>query len=202
MSVQQAEGWTQRRFLGGLTVAGPAGLLGLQPRSDAAEPPPEITTVRLVNQIGGFCLAPQHIAEEFLPSEGFTDEQYAQVNPGAGIYEALASGAADISMAFGAPVILRIDTGQPLVLLSGLHIGCLDLFGNERVRSIQDLKGKTVSVGGLGSAMHLFLASMAAYVGLDPKKDIAWVTPSGINWRQPPRVSGRDSWLKRKSKPS
>jgi NitT/TauT family transport system substrate-binding protein len=75
-------------------------------------------------------------------------------------------------MAFGAPVILRIDTGQPLILLSGLYIGGFELWGNERVRTIRDLKGKTVSAGPLGGAPHLFLASMAAYVGLDLHKDM------------------------------
>jgi hypothetical protein len=44
------------------------------------------------------------------------------------------------------------------------------------VRSIRDLKGKTVSVNGLGGSDYIFLASMAAYVGMDPKKDITWVT--------------------------
>jgi NitT/TauT family transport system substrate-binding protein len=43
-----------------------------------------------------------------------------------------------------------------------------------QVRTIRDLKGKTVAVPDLGSAHHVFLASMAAYVGLDPKKDIHW----------------------------
>jgi NitT/TauT family transport system substrate-binding protein len=38
------------------------------------------------------------------------------------------------------------------------------------------LKGKTVAVPDLGSAHHVFLASMVAYVGLDPKKDINWTT--------------------------
>ena len=42
------------------------------------------------------------------------------------------------------------------------------------------LKGKTVAVRGLGSPPHLFLASMFAYVGLNPRADITWVTlPSG-----------------------
>jgi NitT/TauT family transport system substrate-binding protein len=176
VSTRHARLLSRRRFLGELTLGGMAGALSLQPRLVAAEPPPEIATVRLVHQIGGLCLAPQHIAGELLQSEGFTDVQYAQVNPGASIYEVLASGGADISMAFGAPVILRIDTGKPLILLSGLHVGCLELFGNERVRTIRDLRGKTVSIPGLGSAPHIFLASMAAYVGLDPNKDITWVT--------------------------
>jgi len=32
MSAPQAEGWTRRRFLGGLSLAGTAGLLSLHPR--------------------------------------------------------------------------------------------------------------------------------------------------------------------------
>jgi hypothetical protein len=47
MSLPQAEGWTRRRFLGGLTLAGTAGLLGLLPRRVGAEPPPETSTLRI-----------------------------------------------------------------------------------------------------------------------------------------------------------
>jgi NitT/TauT family transport system substrate-binding protein len=61
-------------------------------------------------------------------------------------------------------------------MLAGVHVGCLELFGTDRVHTIRDLKGKTVAVEGLGSSQHVFLASMAAYVGLDPTKDIHWVT--------------------------
>jgi NitT/TauT family transport system substrate-binding protein len=48
MCDQRAEGWTRRRFLGGLTLAGTAGLLGLYSRPIAAEPPPETTRLRLL----------------------------------------------------------------------------------------------------------------------------------------------------------
>jgi len=34
------------------------------------------------------------------------------------------------------------------------------------------LKGKSVGVQGLGSSQHVFTAALAAYVGLDPAKDI------------------------------
>jgi NitT/TauT family transport system substrate-binding protein len=50
------------------------------------------------------------------------------------------------------------------------------LFGQAGVRSIEDLRGKNVGVQGLGSGPHVFLAAMAAHVGLDPIKDIHWVT--------------------------
>jgi len=68
LSVQQADGWTRRRFLGRLTVAGTAGLLGLAPRRVAAEPPPETTRLRL-GRLPGICGAPLVMAEEFLPGD-------------------------------------------------------------------------------------------------------------------------------------
>ena len=79
-------------------------------------------------------------------------------------------------MHFAAPIIIRVDAGDPVVILAGGHVGCFELFGTEQVRAIHDLKGKTVAVPELESAQHVFLASMAAYVGLDPRKDINWVT--------------------------
>jgi NitT/TauT family transport system substrate-binding protein len=77
-------------------------------------------------------------------------------------------------MAFVAPFLMSVDTGHPIVLLGGVHVGCFEVFGTDQVRTIRDLKGKTVAVPDLGSAHHVFLASMAAYVGLDPKQDIHW----------------------------
>ena len=47
MDSWRAAHWSRREFLGGLTLAGAAGLLGLRPDPAAAEPPPETTTLRL-----------------------------------------------------------------------------------------------------------------------------------------------------------
>ncbi|MGC1561954.1 MAG: ABC transporter substrate-binding protein [Bradyrhizobium sp.] len=60
--------------------------------------------------------------------------------------------------------------------MGGEHIGCFELFARDGIRSILDLKGKKVGVQGLGWSQHTFLSSMASYVGLDPGKDIHWVT--------------------------
>jgi NitT/TauT family transport system substrate-binding protein len=92
------------------------------------------------------------------------------------IYPAFASNTVDISMAFVAPFIVQIDKSLPIVLLSGIHVGCFELFGQERVKAIRDLKGKVVAVPALGSSHHNFVASMVAHVGLDPNKDINFVT--------------------------
>jgi NitT/TauT family transport system substrate-binding protein len=169
MRAQQAAGWTRRRFIGGLTVAGAAGLLDLHARPVAAEPPPETTRLRLT-QISGICVAPQYVAEELLRSEGFTDVQYVKL--GFTPYKAFSAGEVDLSMAFVAPFILQVETGDPIVLLAGVHVGCYELFGTDRVQAIRDLKGKRVAVPDLGSPHHLFLSSIITYVGLSPQTDI------------------------------
>jgi hypothetical protein len=38
-----------------------------------------------------------------------------------------------------------IDSGAPVLILAGIHAGCLELFANSTVQSIRDLKGKTVA---------------------------------------------------------
>jgi NitT/TauT family transport system substrate-binding protein len=173
MKERLSDGWSRREFLG-LTLAGTAGLLGLKPESAYAEPPPETTRIRL-HRISGICIAPEYIAEELLKAEGFTDVQYVAGEAALEPYPGLAAGRIDISMAFVAPFLIQADAGVPIVFLAGIHVGCFELFGTERVRTIRDLKGMRVGVPALGSAHYLFLAAMAAYVGLDPQKDIRWV---------------------------
>src|SRR6266542_2628689 len=77
MRAQRARRFSRRRFLGGVTLAGTAGLLGLHTRRVAAEPPPETTRIQLV-QIPGICRAPEYVAEALLRSEGFTEVHYLQ----------------------------------------------------------------------------------------------------------------------------
>jgi NitT/TauT family transport system substrate-binding protein len=162
----------RRRFLRGLSLAATAGLL-CAPRRSHAEPPPETTRIRLV-RITGICVAPQYVADDLLRAEGFTDIEYVPATSGIPTAKAVGSGAADITMNFVAPTLMRMDAGDPLLLLAGVHVGCFELFGTDRVRSIRDLKGKTVAVQALESSQHIYLASMAAYVGLDPRADIKW----------------------------
>ncbi|MER9256499.1 ABC transporter substrate-binding protein [Mesorhizobium sp. M0598] len=164
----------RRHFLAGAAAAGLAGLLG-RATSARAEPPPETTSIRLA-KISGICIAPQYVAEELLRAEGFTDVRYVAAEAGVGQSEKIARGEVDFSLNFAAPLALAIDAGDPITVLAGVHPGCFELFGKENIRSITDLKGKSVGIQGLGSTPHVFVTSMAAYVGLDPDKDISWVS--------------------------
>ena len=58
-------------------------------------------------------------------------------------------------------------------MLGGVHIGCYELFASEGIRTITGLMGKSV---GLDAAAPALLSLLAAEVGLDPEKDIRWVT--------------------------
>jgi NitT/TauT family transport system substrate-binding protein len=147
-------------------------LLGRSPRSR----PPETTRIRL-HKTAGICYGPQYIAEELLYGEGFTEVHYVEIplaDISKGIFHLLSSGGIDITT-FAPTAIIQVDMGVPLVLLGGVHVGCYELFGTERVRAIRDLKGKTVAAPEHGGAHHLFVATMAQYVGLNPHTDIHWV---------------------------
>ena len=167
---------SRRVFLGSVAATVGAGL-GL-PRGAGAEPPLETTRIRL-SKVPSVCVAPQYVAEEFLRSEGFTDVQYIG-EKGAGIgglplAKAMGAGEVDVAMNFAAPLVLAIEMGEPIVVLGGVHVGCFELFGSERVRTIKDLKGKAVAVPQRNSPQHTFIASIVTQVGLDPNRDITWL---------------------------
>src|SRR5262249_38610328 len=178
MRAQHIDGWTRRRFIGGLTVAGTAGLLGLHPRPVGAEPPPETTTLRLL-QGRRICTSPQYVAEALLRDEGFTAVHYVETGQGT-LAQLLASGAVHLTFLEGASLLPMIDAGDPVVILSGVHVGCYELFGSDRVRSVRDLKGKTIARPGAitdtAASPNMLLAAILAYVGLDPRQDVTWVT--------------------------
>jgi NitT/TauT family transport system substrate-binding protein len=166
----------RREFLNAAAGGGAAALFGLGPDRAAAEPPPETSRIRLT-QSAAICTAPQLVAGELLRSEGFTDVQYQDLTrPTTGPLPEVASGQADIGITFSGPTIIQIDRGDPVVVLGGIHPGCFELFGTERVRSLTDLRGRKIAVISKGSSPHVFLSAMLAHVGLDPRKDVEWVT--------------------------
>jgi len=166
----------RRRFVATLTATGAASLIG-SPHSKAQDGRLETTTIR-IGKIAGICIAPQYVAEELLRAEGFTDIRYVATEPGMQAALALARGEIDFTTNYSPPLIISIDAGDPITIVAGEHVGCFELFAREGIRSIPDLKGKTVGVQALGTSQYTFLSGMASYVGLDPAKDIRWVTSS------------------------
>jgi NitT/TauT family transport system substrate-binding protein len=163
---------TRRSFLTTAAGAAGAGLVGT-PRALAGESAPETTSVTLA-KTPALCNAPQFIAEELLRAEGFTEIRYLEtIAPE--VPNAVGAAKVDFAMAYASQFVAAIDAGEPVTVLGGVHVGCFELFGGDNVRSIGDLKGKTVGVQAIGSQPHTLVSLMAAQVGLDPKTDIRFI---------------------------
>jgi NitT/TauT family transport system substrate-binding protein len=172
---------SRRRFLRTLSLAGAAGILRM-PSSWGAEQAPETPTVRLLKpSLGGICSAPARILDDLLSAEGFTDIRYVQLASN-DLTAAVGAGTLDFALNFASSLTYAIDRGVPITALAGIHAGCFGLFGHEGIRGIADLKGKSVPIQAMGGDPgYLFVAVMAAEVGIDPRKDINWVMAQGGN---------------------
>ncbi|MBV8337122.1 MAG: ABC transporter substrate-binding protein, partial [Alphaproteobacteria bacterium] len=175
---------SRRRFLTTLASAGAAGLTR-PPRAFAAEGPLETTAVRLVkNASANMCVAPEYLAGELLRAEGFTDIRYVDMPPGAVLVEAIGHGDVDFGLTFAPTFLAALDAGEPITVLSGVMVGCVEVFANASVRGVADLKGRSAGVPFLGATAHMLLTLMAAQVGLDPRGDIRWVTAEPAQLRE------------------
>ena len=70
-----------------------------------------------------------------------------------------------------------MNAGAPITILAGLHLGCFEIFGRNEIRTLADLKGRTVGTTPAEFAGERpLLTIMTSLVGLDPAKDLRWVT--------------------------
>jgi NitT/TauT family transport system substrate-binding protein len=166
---------TRRHFLTTTALAGAAAGILPPRRAWAAEPVLETTTVRLGRQ-PVICFAPQYVCEALLRAEGFTDVRYVDTNVRTQSEE-LGRGKFDFQASLSISWITAIDAGVPIAIVTGVHAGCYELFAHGGIRGIADLKGKRV--GHLGG--FELISMMAAYVGLDPKKDLTVVDDPTAN---------------------
>src|SRR6516165_10784691 len=138
----------RRRFLKSgfsLAAAGLTGAaaLGRARQTLADEEPPETPSVRLA-KVDGSCPAPLDILDDLLRDEGFADVLYVPIADTDVLTERVGRGDVDFGLEFGASVTVSIDAGAPAVILAGVHPACFELFARDSVRSIVDLKSKTV----------------------------------------------------------
>ena len=103
-------------------------------------------------------------AEELLQGEGFTDVQEVKASRGSTPCPDSSSwltGKATSHEPIHRSLVIADRRRRPDRHLDRLHVGCLELFGTDRIRTIRDLKGKTVAVTEIGGPAQLFLASHA-----------------------------------------
>ena len=173
-------------------MLGAATVLGL-PRTGGAEPPPEIQKIRLVHS-PAICLAPQYLAEDLLRLEGFSEVEYVDIPTPTGV-SLLEAGRADITMGASPDVVAALDMGHGVLPLAGIHAGCYELFVNGPIAAIKDLKGKSVVTTSDDSTERLFISSIVAYVGVNPR-DIRWINRSSASEAMQHFVDGKaDAFL-------
>ena len=166
--------WSRRDVL---AAAGAASLAGAAPALAAGEPPPETTRIRIARfPFDLACVAPMWIAQELLRAEGFETIEYLN-RPAGDQQRGLADGDLDFGVTDIFSVLPALDAGLPTMVLGGIHSGCYELFTTPQVRSVRELKGKTVVVANGGR--KAFVSAMVAHVGLDPRKEVSFLERTG-----------------------
>lgn len=178
----------RRRFLANTAGLGAASVLG-SPWTATAESRLETGRIRIV-KAPAICLAPLYLAEELLRADGFSEIRYVTTEQNTDP-DLLASNRADFSSSAPPNLLPYLDSGKPFVALAGLHGGCYELFVHEKVRTIRELKGKRVAVSAMDSLEYYYVASIAAYVGMDPRRDIDWVDAKTFDGMMEAFVSGK-----------
>jgi NitT/TauT family transport system substrate-binding protein len=165
-------GLSRRTLLANASAFSAAALLGML-RPVAAQLPPEVRRIRFVHT-PAICLSPQYLAEEMLRLEGFSEIEYVDL-PIAKSLHVVEEGRADMTMGASPDVVAALDAGRGVLPLAGIHAGCYELFVNGRIPTVKNLKGRSVVVTSDDSTERLFISSIVAYVGVNPR-DIHWIT--------------------------
>ena len=166
--------YNRRYFNLSLASTGAVGLLGTD-RVHASGPEPETSTIRLKKSVA-ICFAPYYILTAFLRAEGFDEVLYLDAPHSAVSSEMIDNGDLHFDLDFAGRLVHDLDNGRKITAIGGVHVGCYELFANDPIRTISDLKGRRIAINELHLGEHLYISIMAAYVGLDPKRDIGWIT--------------------------
>src|SRR5207247_5222595 len=128
------------------------------------------------------CEAPIYVAYEsgFFKEEGREPEL---VNCNWATYkDALALGNYDITHHLVMYILNPIEQGLDVRFLAGIHRGCLRVQAGVKtnIHTVEDLKGKSIGVPGMGTPPFVFANRVFGNHGIDAGKDITWkVFPAG-----------------------
>jgi NitT/TauT family transport system substrate-binding protein len=129
----------------------------------------------VVAYAGGTCEAPTFVALQkgFFKAEGL-DVELVQMG-----FDDLKIGlttgkvdAAQANFAWFKP----IEQGMNVKLTAGIHTGCIKAVAPPAsgIKTVADLKGKTVGVDAIGGGPMIALSIKLRQVGIDPQKDVQW----------------------------
>src|SRR5260370_38950263 len=75
-------------------------------------------------------------------------------------------------------ILTPLESGLDVKITGGVHTGCLRIQAGIKtdIMTVADLKGKKIGISGMGSPPFLYASRVLARAGMDPKKDVDWVT--------------------------
>lgn len=130
-----------------------------------------------IGYLGLTCEAAMFVAKEkgFFQEEGL-DVEFVKTDWD-GLRDGLGLGRFDANYTLIMYLLKPIEQGLDVKITGGVHSGCLRVQTGETspIKSVADLKGKTIGIPTMGSPPFLFASRALAAAGLDPRKDVNWV---------------------------
>lgn len=166
-----------------LTVCGLGwGIAGCQSGSEDADPSSSAADSKVkIAYIGLTCEAAMFVAQEkgFFREEGL-DVEFVKTDWD-GLRDGLGLGRFDANYTLIMYLLKPIEQGLDVKITGGIHSGCLrvQVGSKSNIQSASELKGKRIGIPTMGSPPFLFASRVLVASGLDPRKDVEWVTVAG-----------------------
>ena len=92
------------------------------------------------------------------------------------LLEAISTGKADAGVGMALRWLKPLEQGFDVKITTAIHGGCMRLFATQTggIKTLADLKGKTVGCSDMAAPDKNFFSIVAAKQGLDPNSDISW----------------------------
>jgi len=133
-----------------------------------------------VAYIGLTCEAAMFVAEEkgFFKEEGL-DVELVKTDWD-GLRDGLGLGRFDANYTLIMYLLKPIEQGLDVKITGGIHSGCLRVQTgmDSDIKVAADLRGKRIGIPTMGSPPFLFTSRVLKAAGMDPAKDVEWVTVS------------------------
>jgi NitT/TauT family transport system substrate-binding protein len=164
------------KTVGAAGIAVSAGALGSRVFSPAiAGPAPK---VRLAWTEVAACHSPLGfgVAKGIYSKHNLDVELFYQGASGQTLIQALATGKADAGAGLIGDWLKPLEQGFDVKLFVGSHGGCQRLLASKAsgVKTLADVKGKTIATYGIGAPPQVAFQVTLAKAGIDPETDVTW----------------------------
>jgi NitT/TauT family transport system substrate-binding protein len=116
------------------------------------------------------------VAKGFYAKHGVDVELYYQGASGQTLIQALATNKADVGAGLIGDWLKPLEQGFDVKIFVGSHGGCQRLLASKAsgVKTLADVKGKTIATYGIGAPPQVAFQVTLAKAGIDPEKDVTW----------------------------